>query len=105
MSLQPGDRNMKPTSPVKFAFALGVAAFGTVVPACGGPKPMGGGGTPDQKPPDLEIPWSADDMSDSPDLAMSSCDNLTCQQVDCGEVGTKTTLTGTVFAPNGTLPL
>jgi hypothetical protein len=34
------------------------------------------------------------------------CENLECQQVNCATMGGGTTsLTGTVFAPNGTLPL
>ena len=35
-----------------------------------------------------------------------ACESLQCQQVNCGAKGLPpTTLTGTVFAPNGTLPL
>jgi hypothetical protein len=37
------------------------------------------------------------------DASPPTCVNLECQQVNCG--GTETTLTGKVYAPNGTLPL
>jgi|SRR5579871_1146607 len=33
------------------------------------------------------------------------CEGIQCQVVDCGEVGQPTTLVGTVYAPNGTLPI
>jgi hypothetical protein len=39
-------------------------------------------------------------------IGEDECENLECQQVDCTSMGGGTTsLTGTVFAPNGTLPL
>jgi hypothetical protein len=39
-------------------------------------------------------------------ISEGACDNLECQQVDCAAMGMpETTVSGTVFAPNGTLPL
>ncbi len=46
-----------------------------------------------------------DDGDDAPPIP-DSCEGLRCAVVDCAKTGRpETTLTGTVFAPNGTLPL
>jgi hypothetical protein len=67
---------------VLFALAVAFALVG-----CGGKKGGGGGGDDDPFTPD-------------------ACVGLECQIVDCVTKGQQpTTLKGTVFAPNGTLPL
>ena len=65
-----------------------LAALVPLAAACGGPDDGGDGG------------GDGDGGSDDPD----ACVGLECRQVTCPGGGT-TTLSGTVFAPNGTLPL
>ena len=64
--------------------------FGTTRVPEGGPT-----ATATTTPPEF-----GDDAAPKP-----NCDNLKCLQVKCDQAGTYTTLSGTVTAPNGTLPL
>ena len=78
---------------------VSVAAIGQ---GCGPPRGSIGGGGGGGGGGNLEFADAA--MSDV-DLAMAPpCSGLTCLQVNCGELS-QTTLNGTVYAPNGTLPL
>lgn len=66
-----------------------VNTFSDDVDSGNGPGPGG---------PDSSLLGSGDSSTPPP------CVGLECNQVDCG-AGSDTTVTGTVFAPNGTLPL
>jgi hypothetical protein len=66
--------------------------------AGGGSGAAGGGGTGG-----TQQPFDAGQI-DVPDAPTGQCKNLQCRQTVCS-AGAKTTLTGTVYAPNGTLPL
>ena len=87
--------------------ALGLsAAAGLLVAACGG---SGGAvfGDAATNPPDDSSVGDDSPFIDLPDASIEAappCTGLKCQQVTCPNSG-KTTISGTVFAPNGTLPL
>jgi hypothetical protein len=86
-------------------YALAASVLFSIVPlaisACGSDVPAGG----------FDDPNSVDGgggpgfgFVDGGGSDVKSCSNLECQQVACGG-GTTTSLTGTVYAPNGTLPV
>ncbi len=82
-----------------FALFGGIAAAFSLAAACGGSnkQPFDPGETQDaavEADPNL--------FHDPPDA--KHCTGLECQQVDC-PAGSDTTVTGTVYAPNGKLPL
>jgi len=79
------------------AVLSGLLAAGCTAP---GARLDGGGGTADMSATQFDDV----DMADNGDLAFA-CGSLECMQVNCGETSPSTTLKGTVFAPNGTLPL
>jgi hypothetical protein len=81
------------------------------IAACGNDEARGRGDLITPLPPDASMPNPIQPPHDSGSTIVSesgppdpaSCKNLQCIQVAC-EAGT-TTITGTVYAPNGTLPL
>ena len=91
----------------------GSVALVAAVASCGGSGPPGETGF--QGPPEAGVPTptpTGEDASSAPDApsllglvdGSAACSNLQCQQKACPGGGT-TTVSGTVYAPNGTLPL
>ena len=93
-------------------FACGALALAAAVASCSGSTsavhpPPGGGFEAGATVEDAGVVFDA--AIDAPSLlgnvdASPPCVNLQCQQVACSN-GQTTTLSGTVYAPNGTLPL
>jgi hypothetical protein len=93
---------------VTFVFVAGL--FGSACSDAGdGPGARGGGGSTgsggsisvDSGP---QLAADGGPIVEIPDAPTGACKNLQCQQVSCSG-DAKTTLSGTVYAPNGTLPL
>jgi hypothetical protein len=81
-------------------FVLSACALvGATVGACGGSSKKPFDTTTNATDPDAGDPFGFG----SPDANVKDCHGLECQQVDCGSGDT--TVTGTVYAPNGKLPL
>jgi hypothetical protein len=95
-------------------FACATAALCAAVAACGGSSPPerdNGFGSLDGSTSGEDATLASDAASnaDAPSLfgnvdAAPACVNLQCQQETCPQ-GATTTVSGTVYAPNGTLPL
>src|SRR5579864_2970102 len=83
-----------------YLFALGGTALAVVATfsACGSKDKV----SFDVPPADAGMESSPGLFNNPPDA--KACTGLECQQVDC-PAGSETTVTGTVFAPNGKLPL
>lgn len=77
------------------SLSLGGLFLGLALVACGGGK-----GSTDA------APGSHDAGADATPLPPDACVGLECAKVDCSSMGGGTTsITGTIYAPNGTLPL
>ena len=57
------------------------------------------------QPPNLRRWWTAGRLRAPGDAGSTSCTGLCGQQVNCSGIGVTTTVSGTVYAPNGTDPL
>jgi hypothetical protein len=96
----------KPTGRV--VMVLGCLALGCARVGPGSGGETGTGGSAAEVHPTVDAVDLASDRPgpapDAPALPPQGCINLQCQQVVC-PAGTATTVSGTTFAPNGTLPL